>query len=252
MTSCTGGDLCNSGPQPFVLRLAADRSGWLQIDTNGVRTYGGEWSVHVTPTTVAGFTILKGSALGGHTSSLGNIDVSFSMPQGDPANATIQYTLSQQPGPFNPLTTVVMTGRVAAARLATTVFGGRFQGDWRGVPTWTSCSGDCDFKYLVGSNSAEYSFSQNGAAVTGSSFTGTAAGNSLSGTIHDAITGPCRSGFDWDEVCAWDGTISVTVDEFDQLHGTITLHLSGAGYSRARTFDFTVTGTLDGLGRWVY
>lgn len=253
ITSCTGNDFCLSGPQPFVLRLAADRSGWLQIDTNGVLHSGGEWSVHVTPTTVAGVTILKGSALGGQMPALGNIDVSFSMPQGDPANATIQYTLSRQSGPNDPRTTVVMMGRVAAVRADTSAFGGRFQGDWRGVPTWTSCSGDCELKYwLVGSDATSYSFSQNGAAVTGSSFTGTAVGNSLNGTVRYAITGPCKSGFDWDEVCASDGTISVTVDEFDQLHGTITLHLSGAGYTHAGPFDFTVTGTLDGLGRWIY
>lgn len=252
ITSCTGNGFCRSGPQPFVLRLAADRSGWLQVDTNGVLNSGGEWSVHVTPTTLAGFTILQGSALGGQMPTLGSIDVSFRMPQGDPANGTIQYTLSQQEDSYGARTTVVMLGRVAAARADTSAFGGRFQGDWRGVATWTSCSGDCNRKYLLGYGATGYSFSQNGAAVTGSSFTGTAAGNSLSGTIHYVDTSPCRSGFDWDNVCATDGTISVTVDEFDQLHGTITLHMSGMGYSPGGPFDLTVSGTLDGLGRWIY
>lgn len=255
VTGCSGDlDTCRRGSESFILRLAGDNSGWLQIDTSGAGY--GEWSVPVSSMSVAGFTILRGTGVGGIGTVTSTLDVSISMRQGDVETATVQYTLSTQRNAWQERRTAVSTGRVKSARRDTSGSGGRFQGDWRGVATRISCSGDCDIDPILGAWSSRFSVSQSGASVTvdgPASFVGTATGESLTGTGHSE--GPCViHSYNGITCTVIDTTVSLTVDAFDQWHGTITYHLRGIDTENSvdHPVDITATGTLNGIGRWVY
>jgi hypothetical protein len=251
-TSCTGNLACAGFPIPFILRLAADGSGYIQINTTWNAAAGGEWSVPLSSTTLAGVTVLRGTATGGPWTPVSTLDVSLTMRQGDVATATIQYTLSMQEAPDS-RTSGTVSGRVSSVRKDTTVFGGRFEGNWRGMATRTSCSGNCFLDPIFPNGSTAFSFSQSGATVSDGVFVGTAIGNSLTGSGHSHYEGPCKNVSYAGVVCVvFDYTISITVDEFDQWHGTISYHMTGVDSENGdRPVDVTGTGKLDGLGRWI-
>jgi hypothetical protein len=250
ITTCQGGESdCVGGPQKFVLRLAADNnSGVLQIDTDGNEPSPSS-AVNVTATTAGTSIQMTGTRAFGISPSLRTIDVTMALKQkGDPSEATLTYVITTG------ASTVRKTGRVLFTGHDVTLFGQRFDGEWQGLATRTQCTGDCArFDPVLRNGDVSLRISQAGATVVGllntNAFSGTVLGSDVTGTGHYQIAGACHRGFDDGSICLVELSFSVTVDAFDQLHGTINYRVSGAD-DRDRLYDFTAVATLDGITRW--
>lgn len=243
--SCTGpAVLCSRDPEPFVLRLAADGRGVLQLDL--------AWSLAVAVAIEVSVTPVDGVARVGGRTAVDLSSVSYSVDvqadltgfDGTLAGA-VRYTLDTEDG------RAVKEGRVLFANRVLTARPSRFEGTWVGLATQTSCAGD-ECGPTGRAISVRLLMSQVGGSVTGRynqlDVTGTANGDQLTLVGRFELSEEaCDRNFDG-QLCLNDVAISATVDALDRLHGTLTIQTvfdDGARrYSTKRTADLT------GIVRW--
>lgn len=251
ITSCSGGRFgfgCPRSPENFMLRLGTDGAGVLQIQSG---MWGGlsPIPVNVTATPSASGGILVTGSNGPTGKSLQVeltlADLSASL------QGSIHYAVDNGVGDR-----IVNDGRVLFATRDNTIYLGRFQGNWIGYVERTQCSGDCsEWDPVWVMDGIDLALSQAGSGVSGtiSSFfplTGTAAGDSLTGSVHFAIPAEqCRRGFDSGTVCAVELTLSAIADSLDRLHGSVTYHAQGVSNSN-KPYALDATTSLEGIVRW--
>jgi hypothetical protein len=249
-TSCTGNtSSCNGLPETFVLRLAADGSGVMQIDTK-VWDSAPPIAVGVTQSVSNGVTTITGStATSGGAPSGMTLEVRLELTTLEAtAEGSMQYVLTRSGGPVN------KTGRVLYASRDATAYGARFQGDWQGFVA-RNCTGDCTYGDPILPNSGvQMLISQFGSAASvrlaSNEIAASVSGDTVSGTSHFAIA-PASCVPTWDDgrYCLIDVTFSATADSLDRMHGTITYRVEGVDY-RGRPIAFSASAAFDGVARW--
>lgn len=249
ITSCTGSsEACRSAPEAFVLRLATDGTGVVQID-NQVWSNAPPVAINVHASVSAGSTAVFGTA-----SSPQSMDVRLVLTEvGEQLQGILRYSYVRSGA------TVSKEGRVMFAARDRTVYPTRFHGNWVGLVTRTACTGDCTaadpvLSIYQGYGGVRLILTQSGASILGrlnfNDVSGAALGSGLQAQGYHAVApGACRAGWDDGTYCLIEFTLSGTADTLDRLGGSISYRVEGVDY-RNRPFAFSAVGTLDGLVRW--
>ena len=248
ITACTGSPFTclPSSFDSFVLRLAADGTGVLQIDTNILSSVQ-PFAVDVTSQATGAATVISGASTNATA-----LDAKLTLTLvGSSLEGTVHYSVRWKDA------TMAKDGRILFATRDTTVYPARFQGNWVGVVTRTQCTGDCGDSgndAVLADGSVRLALSQAGTAVTGvinyNEVTGTATDGQVTASGHVAVPpASCVAGFDSGTYCLIDLTFSASADSLDRLHGSITYRVEGVDY-RNRPFALSASATLDGLVRW--
>jgi (2Fe-2S) ferredoxin len=194
ITSCTGA--CRSGPEAFVLRLASDGTGVVQLD-NQVWTGAPPIAVDVSASVSAGTTALTGTAAAPQAMELRLVLTEL----GDQLQGLLRYSYTRDGA------LVSKEGRVLFASRDRTVYPARFHGTWVGMVTRTACTGDCTAADPVldtyqGYGGTRLLLAQVGTSVLGRlnayDVSGTAPGSALQGQGYRAVEpASCRAGYDY-------------------------------------------------------
>jgi len=248
ITSCSSSSMfvcTRSSSDNFVLRLATDGTGVIQIDTK-ILSDATPYAVDVTSQTTGTTTVVTGTSTNPTA-----LDVRLTLTAiGSSLEGTVHYSVRSSDA------TMVKDGRILFANRDTTVYPARFQGNWVGFVTRTQCTGDCasDYDDVLYRGSVRLALSQAGAAVTGAlnqnEVSGTATADQVTASAHRTVPpASCVPQFDSGMDCLIDLTLSASVDSLDRLHGSITYRIEGVDY-RGKPFAVSATATLDGLVRW--
>lgn len=247
--SCSG-SLCQSSPEPFVLRLNGAGAGVLQIDT-GVFGSAPPVAIDLTAASSTSSVLLTGTTAAQSSPAM---TVRLELTDvGEVLAGTLHYDLTRNSG------TASKDARILFASRDTTAYGARFQGRWLGFATRTECTGctGTAFDAVLG-NAATVAMllSQSGPSVTGTfngvTISGTATVTSFAATgRYEIPASQCRRGFDSGTTCLIELETSVSVDALDRLRGTVTYRVEGVDDGN-RPFALSGKGDLAGVVRWPF
>lgn len=248
ITSCTGGSgrgCASPSFDSFVLRLATDGTGVLQIDTK-IWSEAAPIAVDVTSQTTGSATVVTGASTNATA-----LDVQLTLTAiGSSLEGAVHYSVRWNNG------TMVKEGRILFANRDATVYPARFQGNWVGFVTRTECTGECAGGYdaVLSDGSVRLALSQVGTTIAGAlnrnEVTGSVASGQVTASGHFEVpAASCQRQFDSGMTCLVDLSFSATADSLDRLHGSITYRVEGVD-DRGRPFALSASGTLDGLVRW--
>lgn len=244
ITSCSNGGSgsCVIAPEAFVLRLQSDGRGVLQVDT-GLWDSAPAMSVDVTVT--PGEPLVVASATPG-----GLLDARLVLTSaGETLAGQIRYSVNRS-------TVLQKEGHVLFAERDRTAYGGRFQGEWQGFVSRTSCAGDCavDDDVLIGGGAVRLALAQSAGRITGvlngHPLEGTADGDRVTLSTRVVLApNRCTAGWDSGTLCLIEIAVSGQADGLDRLTGTVTYRIEGVDY-RNRPYAYAATANLAGVARW--
>jgi hypothetical protein len=228
-----------SSIDPFVLRLASETSGLLQIDhppATAIVLTGSRQS--------DGLIRLNGSILI-DLNRMRTVDAQLSSIQ--PLQGFINFADGAQVG----------GGAIVFARQIQVFSAGRLSGEWRGETQQVTCSGDCADRNAIGvmvltladdGQTATGSFS--GGGISGLLITGVVTGSTAALSGHFEVTGVCPYQSFVDVTCSSDAELSLTAGPLDQLDGTINVRRQYRLESSGIFQTYSATYRTLGVARW--
>jgi hypothetical protein len=230
---------CLSSIDAFVLRLASDTSGLVQIDHPPATAI-----VLTGSRRTDGLLRLHGS-IPIDLSRTRTVDVQLSSIQ--PLQGSISFADGAQVG----------GGAIVFAREIQVFSPGRFSGEWRGETQQVSCTGDCFDRDAIGvmlltlsddTRTATGSFS--GGPISGLLITGTVTGSTSALSGHYEVTGVCPVQSFGDVTCSSEAELTASAGTLDQLDGTINVrhqfHTESSGVLRSYSASYRMLG----VARW--
>jgi len=247
--SCSG-SLCDSRPEPFVLRLNGAGEGVLQIDTG---LFSSAPPVAVNLTGIASTSTLQ---LMGATAPQSSPAMTARLELTEVSEVlagTLHYDLTRGSGLAS------KDARILFASRDVTAYGARFQGQWLGFATRTECSGCVLFAFdpvLGNGSTVAMLMSQVGPAINGTfngvAISGTATASSFTAAgRYEIPPSQCQRGFDSGTTCLIELDMSASVDALDRLRGTVTYRVEGVDAAN-RPFALNGKGDLAGVVRWPF
>lgn len=231
---------CFPSIDSFVLRLASETTGLVQIDHAPATAA----IVLTSSRRIDGVLRLHGS-IPITTSVTRTVDVQLSSIQ--PLQGFINFSDGAQ----------VRGGAIVFAREIQVLSPGRLSGEWRGETQRVSCTGDCEGSEAIGvmlltlsddTRTATGSFS--GGGISGMLITGPVTGSTSALTGHYEVVGVCPYNSFVPVTCSSDAELTVTTGPLEQLDGTINVRhqyrLDSSGTFQA----YSATYRMIGVARW--